>query len=138
MSKRSLILLGLLVVAGGLMVAFLMRPLSPRQRAEKVLRKVGPGPLREAAAALYKDMFAASVHGYLVVKDTSWPKQFSAFAPSHVGAWRDGFALALTRDHDTESGIYVIPAHSDLQPRATTRSRFERMADGIYWYSFDQ
>ena len=55
-----------------------------------------------------------------------------------MGVYRDGFALALTSDRGTESGIYVIPAHSDIEPRATIRTRFERMADGVYWYSFDQ
>jgi hypothetical protein len=138
MPKRLLLLLCLLVLAGGLTAAWLMHTTSPRQHAEVVLRTVGPEHLRDAAAGLYKDMFASIAPDYTAMKEAMWPPQFSAFKPDHVGAYRDGFALSLVSGHGLESGIYVIPAHSDFQPRATAHARFERMADGVYWYSFDQ
>jgi hypothetical protein len=139
MSKRLLLILSLLVIAGGcLTAAYFIRVTSPRWRAEKVLFQIGPEPLREAAARLYKDQFAAHVADYLTLKDNQCPSQFSAFKPNYVGAYRDGFALALTSDQKSEAGIYVIPAHTDLQPRVTSRWRYERLADGVYWYSFDR
>ena len=110
----------------------------PRRHAEKLLREIGPAQLREEAAVLYKDFFAANAPDYSTVKETQWPAVFGAFQPDHIGAYRDGFALALTSDRDTESGLYIIPAQMNHEPHATARSRFERLADGIYWYSFDR
>ena len=45
---------------------------------------------------------------------------------------------SITLDLKSEAGIYVIPAHTDLQPRVTARWRYERLADGVYWYSFER
>lgn len=127
MSRRLPHLLCLLALAGCT---------SPRRRAEDVLRKVGPQALRSDAAVLYKNLFASTAPDYSAVKNTEWSAAFRAFAPKQVGAYRDGIALALDVDGDTESGIYVIPAGMDVSPRAKERNRFERIADGIYWYSF--
>ena len=127
MPKRLPLLLCLFALAG-------CAP--PRRQAEGVLKRIGADNLREGAARLYKDFFASSAPDYTSVKSSEWPSVFSAFAPKQVGAYRDGFALALTLDGNTESGLYVIPAHMDVQPHANPRARFERIADGIYWYSF--
>lgn len=138
MPKRVLLPLCLLVLAGCLTAAFVMRGATPRSQAKKVLLEVGPESLRDAAARLYKNHFASRAPDYSTVKESLWPPQFNAFKPNHVGAYRDGFALALTSDRETEAGIYVIPAYTDFQPRVTERGRYERLADGVYWYSFDR
>jgi len=109
----------------------------PRQRARKLLEKVGAGALRHEAALLYKDLFAAERPGLITIKRNDWPASFRALQPLTVGAYRDGFAIAIERGSEGESGIYVIPSQMDVEPRGTQRTRFERLAEGIYWYSFD-
>lgn len=109
----------------------------PERRARTALRRVGSGALRQQAALLYKNVFAAPVAGLMTIKRNDWPPTFAEFAPLTVGAYRDGFALAVERSSDRESGIYVIPAHMDVQPRQTQRTRFERIEEGIYWYVFE-
>ena len=109
----------------------------PQHKAQNTLRSVGAAALRQQAAMLYKNVFAAPVAGLMTIKRADWPPSFAAFAPLTVGAYRDGFALAIARDSERESGVYVIPASTDMQPRPTPRSRFERMEEGIYWYVFE-
>jgi hypothetical protein len=111
---------------------------SPRRKAERVLEKVGTARLREQAALMYKDLFAGEAPAYAAIKRNDWPALFRAFEPQQVGAYRDGFALALMRTRDRESGLYIIPALMDVEPRATKRSRFERIDEGVYWYSFER
>lgn len=99
---------------------------------------MGTMRLREEAALIYKDLFAGEAPAYASIKRDDWPGLFRAFEPENVGAYRDGFALALVRTRDRESGLYVIPAQMEVQPRATARTHFERIEEGIYWYSFDR
>lgn len=94
--------------------------------------------LREEAALIYKNLFAGGAPAYATIKRDDWPALFRVFEPENVGVYRDGFALALVRSRDRESGLYVIPAHMEVEPRGTPRTRFERIDEGIYWYSFDR
>lgn len=109
----------------------------PERKARGVLQRVGAGALRQQAAVLYKDLFAAPKTGLITIKRGDWPAGFALFEPLSVGAYRDGFALALERGSERESGIYVIPAQMDVQPRGTQRTHFERIEEGIYWYVFE-
>jgi len=109
----------------------------PERDARKVLHRVGAGALRQQAALLYKDVFAAPKTGLITIKRQDWPASFAAFEPLSVGAYRDGFALAIERESGRESGVYVIPAQMDVRPRQTQRTRFTRIEDGIYWYVFE-
>lgn len=110
--------------------------MSPRRQATAVLKTVGPAALRNEAAILYKDLFASKAPDVVSVKNTEWRASFRAFEPKKVGAYSDGFALALQIDGDIESGLYVIPAQMDVKPRPKPGTRFEQITDGIYWYTF--
>jgi hypothetical protein len=109
---------------------------SPRAATEKRLRKADLARLRADAAVLYKDLHASATPDYFIIKEGNWPASFRALEPVEVGAYRDGFTLACTQGADLESGLYVTPAQMDAQPHSTERAHFERLADGIYWYSF--
>lgn len=109
---------------------------TPREKAEARLRKLDAAVLRGEAAKLYKDLFASSAPPYSVIKVGAWPASFRALDPLQVGAYRDGFTLSFHLRGGVESGIYVIPAQMDVEPESKGRARFERIADGIYWYSF--
>jgi len=109
----------------------------PERKARTLVQRVGAGTLRQQAAVLYKDVFAAPKTGLITIKRPDWPAAFASFEPLSVGAYRDGFALAIERDSERESGLYVTPAQMDVQPRPTHRTRFERIEDGIYWYVFE-
>ncbi len=109
---------------------------SPRSDALATLRKVGNERLRDEAAWLYKDVFAARAPAFTNVRSAQWPPSFQRFTPLHVGAFADGFALALNEKGDLESGLYVVPLHMDRTPAATAHASFERLDDGVFWYVF--
>ena len=110
---------------------------SPRRSAEKTLRQVGPERVREEAAVLSKNLFAAASTSFFNLKVEECPTTFRRFNPNHVVAYRDGFSLALERGPSGESGLYVVPAQMEVSPNPGRRARFQRIVDGIYWYSFE-
>lgn len=108
-----------------------------REQAGRKLRKVGAPRVRHEAALLYKDMFAR--HGrpdFSEVWFKNWPRSFQEFKPLHVGAYIDGFTIALVTDFHGEHGLFVVPESMDHEPRLLGGVTYRKMADGIYWYSF--
>ena len=121
------------------LLALLASGCSPRRKAESMLKKVNHSNLREEAAVLYKQTFAgSSAPPFTAIKPDDWPANFRAFTPRHVGAFKDGFSLALKLEGGVESGIYVVPKFMDVQPNPGRRAKFEKLDDGIYWYSFEK
>lgn len=108
----------------------------PREKAEKRLRSSDLARLRHDAAVLYKNLHAGTGPAYAVIKESGWPESFRALGPVEVGVYADGFTLAFEQSGQIEAGVYVTPSQMDVTPQATERARFERLADGIYWYSF--
>ncbi len=108
-----------------------------REQAERTLSEAGPARLREEAALLYKERFGGSGAEFSVVDESAWPQSFRRWRPRRVGAYPDGFSLALETDADTERGIFVIPMHFEGRvPSGAAGARFEPLAEGIYWYGF--
>lgn len=127
---RPLFLLLLTSVLGGCGGA------STREKAEERLRAADLARLRHDAAVLYKNLHASTGPAYTVIKSSNWPESFRALGPVEVGAYADGFTLAFEQSGQNEAGLYVTPAQMDVVPQPSERAHFERMADGIYWYSF--
>lgn len=101
------------------------------------MREGAAPALRHDAAILYKDMFAATGKpDFVEVWFKNWPKSFQKLRPLHVGAYRDGFIIALHANDRGESGLYIVPESMEYEPQSKPGSQFQRIADGIYWYSF--
>ncbi len=108
-----------------------------RGTALRQLKKVGAERLRLDAALIYKDMFAR--HGrpdFIEVWYKDWPPSFQKFSPIHVGAYIDGFTIALETGRQGEAGIFVIPATMEHEPATAHGISYQRITEGIYWYSF--
>jgi len=108
----------------------------PRPRAERQVRKIGPERLRQDAAILYKNAFAAHTLEMITIRTYNWPDSFRPLKPLRVGVYLDGVAVALAVQSTGETGIYVIPRSMDVEPRNAGGTKFEKITDGIYWYSF--
>jgi hypothetical protein len=108
-----------------------------RERAERVLREDGAGRLRADAARLYKEAYGGRGAEFSVLAESAWPPSFRRFKPRRVGAYADGFTLALETEADTERGLFVIPQGFTLDtPRWGSGAEFEPLAEGIFWYAF--
>jgi hypothetical protein len=94
--------------------------------------------LRREAGVFNKNLFAGGEPLTSALKSSEYPPSFRVFVPLQVNAYRDGFSLRLEQGGGAEAGIYIVPEQMDVQPQSRGRAHFERIADGIYWYSFTQ
>ncbi len=127
---RTLLIFGCLFLATG------CTP-NPRRNAAREVREIGAARLRQDAARVYKDTFAA--HGrpaYEEVWYKDWPPSFQKLHPLHVGAYLDGISISLQVREGSESGLYIVPATMDREPASVNGAKFERIAAGVFWYSF--
>lgn len=109
-----------------------------RRAAEAKLREVGPTTLRGEAAGFYKQLFVAPTRRYFLPALADCPPSFRRFRPLRVRAYADGFSLALADVRGAEEGLYVVPLGMDNPPRASRHAAFQRIEDGLYWYSFSE
>lgn len=108
----------------------------PRQKAEKTLQTVGADHLRWEAAVLYKRLFATRGLEVIALRPRDLPESFLRFKPLRGGAYPDGFTVTLTVKGDAETGLYIVPAGMDRSPKAGEGTKFQKISDGIYWYTF--
>jgi hypothetical protein len=118
------------------LLALIAAGCSPRREVEQKLATVDRAQLREEAAVLYKQIFAGTAPDFTAIKPDEWPATFRALGPRSVGGFKDGFSLSFISRGGIESGLYVVPQFMDVEPSAGRRAQFEKIADGIYWYSF--
>jgi hypothetical protein len=108
-----------------------------RARAEGALKNGGAERLRREAALLYKDMYSRSGRpAFVEIEFKNWPKSFQKLRPTHVGAYRDGFTIALYTANSGESGLYVVPESMDYEPKNVPGVSFQKLADGVFWFQF--
>lgn len=98
------------------------------------LSGVNVAALRLDAAKIYKQLHAAPGPEFIALMPKKWPDSFKKLSPLRVGVYRDGFAFALGGEADSEWGLHVFPTGMN-QVRATGSGRFEKLADGVFWYS---
>lgn len=127
---------GGLLFTGALLLGLAGCAPDPRRAARDKLREIGPTVLRREAAGFYKQLFMAPPHQYFLPRVQDCPPSFRQFLPRRVRAYDDGFALALADVRGAEEGLYVMPLGMDQTPRASKHATFERIDDGIFWYSF--
>jgi hypothetical protein len=109
-----------------------------RKITQKTLRQVGANNLRREAATFYKELFVAPTGQYFLPKPEQWPPSFRRFEPLRVRAYADGFSLAIRDTRKGEVGLYVVPLGMDKTPREGRNSQFQKIDEGLYWYSFSE
>ena len=107
-----------------------------RGRAKSTVKRVKAVQLRKDVAIFYKDIFAEHRKTITRVNQQYWSWSFTQLHPDHITAYPDGFAFCLESIGDAESGLYVVPLGMDHDPAPTKWASFEKISDGIFWYSF--
>ena len=107
-----------------------------RGRAVKTVKRVTPAELRKDAAHYYKDIFTSQRKTMVTLNSQYWSWSFSELHPSRITAYPDGFAFRLETKGDTESGLYIVPLGMEHEPTPTRWASFEKLSEGIFWYSF--
>ena len=107
-----------------------------RGRAVKTVKRVTPEQLRKDAAHYYKDVFASRRKTMVTLNPQSCSWSFSELRAARIIAYPDGFAFCLETKGDTESGLYIVPLGMEHEPTPTRWASFEKLSEGIFWYSF--
>ncbi len=107
-----------------------------RSRAIEALKRVKAETLRRDAATFYKDIFAVPRKTSVPLGEQSWSRTFSELHPMRITAYPDGFAFCLESKGDSESGLYIVPLGMDHAPAPTRWASYEKISEGIFWYSF--
>jgi hypothetical protein len=107
-----------------------------REQAMKTVKRVTPEQLRLDAAKFYKDMYAGPRNTLVQLNKENWTRSFAELNPDRITAYVDGFAFRLESSGDSESGLYVVPLGMDIEPKQTDVASFEKISEGIFWYSF--
>ncbi len=109
----------------------------PRASAKNRLKGLDTQALRFDAAKLYKQIYAAPGPDYFPIKQSQWPQTFSTLGPVSVSCHRDGISVVLTDDPTHETGLHIQPLGISTPPSAAS-IKFERIEEGIYWYSLSK
>ena len=107
-----------------------------RGRALKTVKRVTPPQLRKEAAVYYKDVFAGHRKTIVTLNPQYWSWSFNELHPERITAYPDGFAFCLDTRGDAESGLYIVPLGIEHDPKPTPWASFEKLSEGIFWYSF--
>jgi hypothetical protein len=106
----------------------------PRERVTTQITPESAKELRLEAAKLYKQLRASPAPEYIPLKKNVWPAAFVRLSPERVGLYRDGVALAMEGNASTEKGVHIVPQGMEFSP-PTGRARYEKLQEGIFWYS---
>ena len=102
-----------------------------------LVEHVNAPQLRKDAAKLYKDIFAQDRKTVFILDEPYWPRTFAELHPERISAYPDGFAVRLESKGDAESGLYIVPLGMEHDPTLTPWATFEKLSEGIFWYSFN-
>ena len=107
-----------------------------RIRAMKTVKRVKPAQLRKDVARFYKNIFGPHQKTIVRVNSEIWTLAFDELHPERITAYPDGFAFCLESNGSAESGLYIVPLGMDHVPTPTPWASYEKLHEGIYWYSF--
>ena len=107
-----------------------------RTRAMKTVQRVTAEQLRKDVAKYYKNIFATNQKTMVTVNPQIWTLASAELHPERITAYPDGFAFCLESKGSAESGLYIVPLGMDHDPAPTAWASFEKLSEGIFWYSF--
>jgi hypothetical protein len=129
-TAHRLLLLLLALLAGGCG--------NPRDEAAARLRSVPAVELRNDAARLHTQFLSAPGQQHVPLMPFHWPESTKKLEPVRVNLYRDGLAIALRLEPGVEFGIHVLPLGVNAPPAASPHVQYERIEDGIYFYTLQR
>lgn len=111
---------------------------SPRSDAVARLRKANTAELRIDVARFHTQFFQTPDQDYLPLKSNWWSVSVRKLKPLRVGLYRDGLAVALREEPGFEFGLHIVPQSVTRPPGPSPYIQYERIEDGIYWYTLQR
>lgn len=110
----------------------------PRDNATRRLAKTGVAELRTDAARLHTQYFSGPSLGYFPLRPEQWPESAKRIRPLRIGVYRDGLAIALQEEPGVEFGLHIVPGGLPEPPNPTPFTKYDRLQDGIYFYTLQR
>lgn len=122
-----------------LLLLLAMLPLAactdPRTNSLSRLRSADAAELRTEAGRLYTRLFPAAGPMFIAVQPEAWPAPLLKLRPIRLNLYRDGLAISLQTQPGFEYGLHVIPVGMPDELKSTERTQYEKLQDGIYYFT---
>ena len=123
---RALLLLAVLTLAACT---------DPRSNSLSRLRHADAAELRTEVARLYTRLLPGSSPSLVPVSPELWPAALLKLRPIRLNLYRDGLAVSLHATPGFEYGLHIIPAGVTEELSSTERTQYEKVQDGIYYFT---
>ena len=123
---RVLLLLGALALASCT---------DPRSNSLSRLHRDDVPELRANVAELSTRLFPASGPTLIPVRPEQWPAALLKLRPLRMNLYRDGLAVSLQASPGFEYGLHILPPGVSDEMVSTARTQYEKVQDGIYYFT---
>ena len=107
----------------------------PRSISLSRLRSTEAAELRTEAARLYTRLFPAVGPVFIPIQPEEWPASLVKLRPLRMNLYRDGLAISLQSRPGFEYGLHIIPVGIADDLKSTDRTQYEKLQEGIYYFT---
>ncbi len=107
----------------------------PRGISISRLEGVRAADLRAEVAQLHTALFAAAGATLVPVPPEMWPASLLKLRPLRMNLYRDGLAVSIRSAPGYEYGLHIVRAGAHEELKSTERTQYERLQDGIYYFT---
>ena len=122
-----------------LLLLLAMLPLAacgdPRSHSLSRLRNADVAGLRAEVAQLTAKLLPPAGPELVPIQPELWPAAFVKLRPLRMNLYRDGLAVSLQAAPGLEYGLHIVPAGASAELKSTERTQYEKLQDGIYYFT---
>ena len=107
----------------------------PRVNSLSRLHGVDAAQLRVEAAQLSTRLLPTPGPDFVPVRPDQWPAPLLTLRPLRMNLYRDGLAVSLQSSPGMEYGLHITAAGDTREPKSTARTRYEKIQDGIFYFT---
>ena len=107
----------------------------PRSNSLSRLRRADAAGLRAEVAQLTAKLLRPAGPELVPVQPELWPAAFLKLRPLRMNLYRDGLAISLVAAPGLEYGLHIVPVGASEILKSTERTQYEKVQDGIYYFT---
>ena len=107
----------------------------PRTNSLSRLHHADAAVLRTEAAKLHAQLLAASGPALIPIRPEQWPTALLKLRPLRMNLYHDGLAISLQASPGFEYGLHILPTGATDELKSTDRTQYEKLQDGIYYFT---
>ena len=107
----------------------------PRSHSLSRLRNADAAGLRAEVAQLTAKLLPPAGPEFVPIQPELWPAAFVKLRPVRMNLYRDGLAVSLQAAPGYEYGLHIVPAGASDALKSTERTQYEKLQDGIWYFT---